>query len=66
MENAFELSMPRIARRQVHRSNIDASNPEDYYRITLYNEFVSHVCELEKRFVDNCAPGIGLLHLLPN
>ena len=64
MEKPFQPSMPRIARCQVYRSNVNASNPEDFYRTTLYNEFLSHVVtELEKRFVDNSAHGIGLLHL---
>ena len=57
----FELSLPRInSRRQVHRRNIPVQNAEDYYRITVYNEFLSHVIsELESRFA-------GLLHLLPS
>ena len=63
----FELGLPRIARRQVHRSNPEVSNPEDFYRITLYDEFLSHVvAELNTRFLDNPARGIGLLHLLPS
>lgn len=64
---AFELEQPRINRRQTNRSNIEASTPEDYYRITLYNEFISHVvCELEERFVKTPLHGISLLHLSPS
>ncbi len=53
----------------MHRSNPPSSDPEEYYRITLYNEFLSHVqTELEERFVNNPSRGItiGLLHLLPS
>ena len=39
----FDLSMPRINRRQVHRSNVQTQSAEDYFRITIYNEFLSHV-----------------------
>ena len=65
----FELSTPRIVGRQVHRSNLETSSPEDYFRITLFDEFLSHVIsQLEDRFVDNPAHSIalGLLYLLPS
>ena len=64
---AYELQQPRISRRQTNRSNVDAPTPEDYYRITLYNEFISHVVsELEERFVKTPLHGINLLQLLPS
>jgi len=45
----FELQKPRIVGRQAHRSNPDAASTEEYFRITLYNEFLSHVtAELEQ------------------
>ena len=62
----FVLCIPRIAGRQVYRSNPETSNPEDYYRITLYDDFLAHVvAELQERFVEDPIHGIGLLHLLP-
>ena len=62
----FELIRPRISGRQVHRSNIETSSTEDYYRITYYNEFLSHVTtELKLRFMNTPPHGMGLLHLLP-
>ena len=39
----FELTTPRLSGRQRHRSNPPSSTPEEYYRSTLYNEFLSHV-----------------------
>ena len=65
----FVLSKPRLAGRQTHRSNPPSSTAEDYYRITLYDEFLSHViAELEDRFLNNPSHRIalGLLYLLPN
>ena len=63
----YLLCIPRITGRQSHRSNPRVSSPEDYYRITLYNEFLSQVvAEIEKRFVDNPMHGIGILNLLPS
>ena len=57
----FELSTPRIVGRQVHRSNPETSSPEDYFRISLFNEFLSHVIsQLEDRFVDNPAHSVAL------
>ncbi|MCG8622768.1 MAG: hypothetical protein MJE68_12330 [Proteobacteria bacterium] len=62
----FELSKPRVAGHQSHRSNIDVTTAEDYYRISHYNEFLSHViAELKKRFNNDSAHSVGLLHLLP-
>ena len=63
----FKLCQPRINRRQMHRSSIQTTSAEEYYRITLYNEFLSHVVtELKDRFIDKPADGYGLLHLLPS
>lgn len=62
----FELHQPRIARHQVHRSNPEVSSPEQYFRVTFYDELLSHViAELKGRFVDNPMHGIGLLDLIP-
>ena len=64
----FELQTPRISGWKRHRSNPPSSTAEEYYRITLYDEFLSHVVsELGERFVNNPSHSItiGLLHLLP-
>uniref|UniRef100_A0A1X7TFQ6 DUF4371 domain-containing protein n=1 Tax=Amphimedon queenslandica TaxID=400682 RepID=A0A1X7TFQ6_AMPQE len=61
----YTLCIPRITGRQTHRSNPPSSNPEDYFRITLYDEFLSHIIsELQTRFMNN--PARGLLYLLPS
>ena len=64
----FEITMPRLSRRQAHRSNHPSTTPEEYYRVSLYNEFLSHVlAELEERFLNNSNEvAIGLLHLVPS
>ena len=62
----FVLSQPRVNRRQMHRGNIQASTAEEYFRITLYNEFsYNAVAKLQERLLDITSHGIGLLHLLP-
>ena len=64
----FQLTMPRLSGRKLHRSNPPSLTAEDYYRISIYDEFLSHiVAELEERFVNNPSQGIvtGLLNLLP-
>lgn len=61
--------MPRLSGQQRHRSNPTSSTPEEYYRISLYDKFLSHVVsELEERFVNNPSHNIAidLLHLLPS
>ena len=65
----FLLSKPRLTGREAHRSNPTLSTAEDYYHVTLYDEFLSHVvAELEDKFSNNPSYRIplGLLHLLPN
>ena len=53
------------SQRQSHRSNIPTTSAEDYYRISLYNEFVSHViADLRERYIP--AYGIGLSQLVPS
>jgi len=63
---SFRLTHPRINRRQVHRDNAQVSSTEEYYRISYYNEFISHIIsELQDRFIENPLHGFGLLYLLP-
>ena len=65
----FELTKPRLTGRQRYHSNQPSSTTEEYYRITLFDEFLSHVVsELEERFVNNPSHSItiGLLHLIPS
>ncbi|XP_062512799.1 52 kDa repressor of the inhibitor of the protein kinase-like [Corticium candelabrum] len=63
----FVLTKPCIARRQSHRSNIETCNAEQYYGVTMYNEFLSHVIrELDNRFSGNQYLVHGLLHLVPS
>ena len=59
--------MPRLNARQAHRDNVQAESVEEYYRITLYNEILSHIiAELEERFTNSPTHTIGLLRLLPS
>ena len=65
--SSFTLTQPRINKRQVHRSNVQASSAEEYYRISYYNEFVAHVVyDLQDRFIESPLNGVELLYLLPS
>ena len=65
-EDEFVFVTPRLAGHQSHRGNPPSSTAEDYYRITLYNEFLSHViAELEDKFHNNSSHIIaGLLYVV--
>jgi len=61
--SSFLLMKPRLTGRQM---NVATSTAEDYYRISFYNDFLSHVvAELKERFISSPLNGVGLLHLLP-
>ena len=65
----FEIRTPRVTSRMAHRDNPSTESAEDYYRIVMYDAFLSHVVsQLEDRFVNNPAhkSAIGLLNLLPS
>ena len=65
----FELTKPRLTSRQIHRSNPPSCTAKDYYRISIYDEFLSHVvAELEERFLSSpsCDIVTGLLKLVPS
>ena len=63
----FELIKLRLLGRQMYRSNPPSSTTEEYYRITLCDEFLSHVVyELEERSVNNSSHITLSLHLIPS
>ena len=67
--NEFEVHKPHLASRMAYRDNPPANTAEDYYRVVMYDEFLSHIIsELEERFVRNTSHKIalGLLYLLPS
>ena len=63
----FEIEKPRTTGHQTHRSNPGVDSAKDYYQITLFDEFVSHVvAQLQEHFVNNPAHSTtnGLMHLI--
>ena len=57
----FELQKPRVVGHQAHKINLDVSSVDNYFRITLYHEFLSHVInELQDRFLDNQTQDVTL------
>ena len=61
----FELTIPRLSGRQRHRSNPPSSTPEEYYRTTLYNEFLSR-CVRVGGENPSLNVTVGLFYLLPS
>lgn len=52
----FRIDLPRIAKKQTHRSNIQTESPESYFRITVFNEFLdSVILHLKERFTKHKA-----------
>ena len=54
----FKIGKPWTTGHQTHRSNPGVDSAKDYYRITFFDELVSHVvAQLQERFVNNPAHG---------
>lgn len=64
----FGIVRPRPTGRMTHRDSPSTSTAEEYYRIAMYNDFLSHVdSKLQERFTKNSAhnTAVRLLYLLP-
>ena len=49
-----EVTMPRLAGRQQHRSNVAQTTPLEYYRINVFNPFTDYlITELSDRFLSH-------------
>ena len=60
-----EIVMPRVAGRQTQRQNVEASNPQEYYRRTVFYPFIDHFLQqLKSRFSDS-SPLLAVQELLP-
>lgn len=67
--NYFEIDvkMPRTTSRQSHRSNIPATTPLIYYRVSLFNPYLdSLIMSLEERFTDQNETPFKAMLLHPN
>ncbi|KAG8184564.1 hypothetical protein JTE90_007680 [Oedothorax gibbosus] len=46
------IATPRYSKRQTQRCNVPVSNPEDFYRIAMYNPFIDNfLSQVKDRFV---------------
>ena len=46
-----DLQKPRVTSRQTQRSNYDAEEAEEYYRVSLYLPYIDHLLsDLKRRF----------------
>ena len=59
--------MPRIASRQRHRSNTEASNPLEYYKRNVAIPFLDHIIAfIDQQFSQSSTKASFLLGLIPN
>lgn len=66
-EHEVDVKCPRIVKRQVHRSNIEESVPQEYYRKNVFIPFVDHlISELSTRFSPAHEDLIKLFSLIPS
>ena len=62
-----DISMPRIAHRQQHRSNPEASTTKDYYQKTVAIPLLDHILStLEIQFSEAARVAASLLSLVPS
>ena len=60
------LRMPRTSARQVHRSNIEASSPREYYNRTILIPFLDGIItDLKQRFDPHAETGSKISALVP-
>ena len=63
----IEASMPRIASKQQHCSNIQSVSSKEYYEINIAIPFIDHfVMHLEEPFTSTTAAAASLLGLIPS
>jgi hypothetical protein len=61
-----EVTIPRLAGRQQHRSNVAQTSPLDYYRINVFNPFTDYLLtELSDRFLSHQSNAFTLQCLVP-
>ena len=61
------VCMPRIAGRQIHRSNPQSSTPFDYFKRTIAIPFLNHIISsLEAQFSNTAVVATSLLGLVPS
>lgn len=60
------FAIPRRCRRQTMRANVPATEPEDYWRMTVFVPYLDHIgAELDARFSAMNATAVKGFHLLP-
>ena len=51
-DSDIALSVPRLSKKQQHRSNVEIESPEEYYRVTMFIPFLDELnSHIESRFI---------------
>lgn len=62
-----DIKIPRVCGKQNQRANVNVTNPEDYYKITIFIPFIDQIiCELRTRFDQRLREIIPLEGLIPS
>lgn len=62
-----EIRIPRIAKTQLYRANYQSTDPEEYYRISVFIPFIDHfVNQLKARFLKHKGILTKIQNVLPN
>ena len=62
-----QVSMPRIASRQAHRSNSEATSPLEHYKRNLVIPFLDHIIMcIDQKFSPSAVIATSLLGLIPS
>ncbi|KAK0146901.1 repressor of the inhibitor of the protein kinase [Merluccius polli] len=59
-------SLPRIAKKQAHRSNTPAANPQEYWKRTIFLPFIDHLTTEVRDRVCLALPRLKAQYLLPD
>lgn len=52
VDSDIALSVPRLSKKQQHRSNVEIESPEEYYRVTMFIPFLDELnSHIEPRFI---------------
>ena len=61
------FAVPRTCRRQIHRSNVPGTVPEEYWRVSIFVPFLDHIIsEFDSRFSALSMQSVKGFQLLPN
>ena len=63
---SMDITMPRVTKRQINRAIVDAANPEEYFRRTIYIPMLdAQISDMISQFGKQHGIAVGLSLLVP-